>query len=425
MSPKINFRVIARSYSRPISCPADSEAGIRKFILETLLQLQPDQWLLAEPMGNFSWSLLSALSDLPSTTDGFESAAHDLADALGDTTLAAAGFPNFDFEYSRLAFRDTSFSNSSSIGIVGRVDKTPLLICENDYESSHGVVSLKQIAAYEYFQDSTGAPVSWSGGARLIQVNTEKAISFSTGDSASRPEFWEWSIADELDDNHAKALVSWLDEYNLVPALAWSVTKIGNAHSATDRAVLEEILQGETSGLSLSLSLTQKELGLVIEYCPKASDLFLPIRSMLTSNKDALLRDLFTYFGLSGLLADGGRRLEETYSSYNAARKVIQRYFLPTQSTEEDLPSLARTRAVISRLENIELLDSLAEKIRILTASDDDGLRLARVWISREKSESAQHELIANLLSAFRTWESWRDLEEFLPSLKQSFQEQD
>lgn len=411
MSTQIKFSLIAPGHAQPLNCNEVSIAGIHGFIKRAICELKQGQWLLAEPSGDFPWELVTLLSDSPLLEEGFDIAARELAAALEDSTIAEEGLPQFDFQHTRLVFRHPTFQNPSSLGILGLLDGTPFLACEHNSDSCFGVVSMRDIASYAFFQDSTGAPISWFGGARLIQVNEGAALSFGIGDTESRPEAWTWHPSTGLEDLNPKILARWLQDHHLEYAFAWSTSSVGSQHDEDNQTILEEIAEGEHSGLALELDLSEEEIGLVREILSRDDEMVSMIGNMITVNDNELFRDLLISYGTSGMLFDGGRLMVEEYKALSSSRDLIQTYCVTPLGSEAEMPDLSRTRLLLSRIREIASREIPEEKLQELLDSDDQGLIVAGALLALESTELGQSNLLQRLERSFEIWEAWLDPE--------------
>lgn len=131
---------------------------------------------------------------------------------------------------------------------------TPMFIDEN------GPRFVEEIAEYSWFNDSTGAPVSWDGGSRLYKIGKGVYVSAYYGDDQREALAF-------LNDTSAEALVSAVTDYleEEVPALEAILAlpaQVSESLDEIDSQILEGWLESlrDEAGLYLYISAEEKLL---------------------------------------------------------------------------------------------------------------------------------------------------------------------
>lgn len=417
LTSKIQFFLVGKDSFSSLKCDSEILRDQASFMLSTIHHLTKDQFLLAEVDGDFDWPILDLLGDAAFASQGYEEFCQGVSDMLGNTELAngESVFPLIEF--AKLVFKSSRFPNPSHLGVLSRLSDALFLTCEKDSRDGAGLVPLRWLASHSYTEDSRHAPVTWEGGATLVQVSPTRAFSFGTRDAATEPEVIQFAYSGKLDDAGAKVIAGWLGGESLAAVWAWSTRKPKRGvFSKRECALFDAILEDAT--ISVSLNLTEREKQLVEEYLPEVSPMFLKVKEMLADKKDELFWELFLHHGLADSLVDGGNALWENYLNFSKAQKVIQSVYLLPPPFNAPLPDWGETKAIISRFDRALDIDSPEERAAYLAHHDDKLLRLVETRaMQRWGAQQSARESLEEVRSAFRVWEQWQSLARNIPEL--------
>jgi hypothetical protein len=414
MTSKMKFSIESEAGARSAFVGEVAEERLTGDIESTLAQLGSGEWLVMHVGNEIPWRLLLGLKDIQFADSESDSSLESLSRIFGIAGSVGPEMP--DFEFSRLVLHFDSNPNLPQIAILSRLEDTLFLACEVDLIRTNGIVALRELASFSYCLDSFGAPISWSGGGVLIQVNPFDALSIGTGDSEPEPEWYSFRHQSPLSDDEARSMAYWLSENRLALPFAWSQAE-PSPQSFTQEEIqaFEQIIAGLE--LRLEINLEPEGLLLIHEYLPKQAPLYLKLRNSIARKEDPMMWEIFLHHGLCGMLSDGGVGLEESYELYSQAKVAIQKYYLLPEPFRGPMPELEQTKRLVEKLERLQPIQD-SEIERILRNNEDPLLRVSLKQLRKDLGEeSPASECLKVLIEALEIWLEWQELRADLPML--------